>query len=404
MMALLCVMAAGCGPRGGGSASDALGGYNALGGAARGNDFFRTGAPPVESLTPTSFPTLKGGLLAPPLEIALGRMAFITRADTVATLAVIYRDSLIWSFRFPADEHPMPGIAADSAGTIYTISTRGLLHAFSSDGKSLWSKPTQEDVPADRFVIPAPPLATANGVIIGNSFGGMARFDASGRQLWRVTRGAAIDAPFAADPTLGLAVGLTHNSYDMADTLLLLDPATGAERWAKPLRGGRIVAGPVIAGGLIVVGEALRDGDDHRAPFTTAFARDGRQLWRVPLLLMPRGIAADNLGNVYVACSGAGQDANGGAVISLDTTGRKRWEVSLESGIPAAPSISADWVYFISRRDGRTGLFTYGRDGVFRNFLAINVLPDVQAQSTISSFGELILAGLDQPAILRGGS
>ena len=202
---------------------------------------------------------------------------------------------------------------------------------------------------------------------------------------------------------IGLVVGLTHNSYDMADTLLLLDPATGTERWARPMQGGRIVAGPVIAGSLIVVGEATRGDDEHRAPFTTAFGRDGKQRWRVPLLLMPRGIAADNVGSVYVACSGAGQEANGGAIVSLDTTGKKRWDVSLESGIPAAPSLSTDWVYFVSRRDGRTGLFTYGRDGVFRNFLAINVLPDVHAQSTISSFGELILAALDQPTLLRGG-
>jgi outer membrane protein assembly factor BamB len=398
---LLCITATGCGGRGG-SASDALGAYNTLGGAARANDFSRSGAPPVSSLVPTSFPALKGGLLGPPLEIPLGRMALIARADTVAVLAVIYRDSLLWSFRFPVDEYPMQGIAADSAGTIYTISTRGLLRAFSPDGKPLWSRETQEDLPADRFVVPAPLLATADGVVAGNSFGGITRFDRSGRRIWHGVRGAAIDAPFAADPALGLVTGLTHNSYDMADTLLLLDLATGAPRWSRPMQGGRIVAGPVLAGSLIVVGEALRGDDEHRSPFVTAFGRDGRQLWRVPLLLMPRGIAADNAGNLYVACSGAGREANGGAILSLDTTGRKRWEVSLESGIPAAPAISADWIYFISRRDGRTGLFTYGHDGVFRNFLSINILPDVHAQSTISSFGELILAGLDQPAILRG--
>jgi len=375
-----------------------------FGGAHRGNDFSGIATPAVASLAAMKFPALHGEMLGPPLEIQYGRQAMITRTDTMTTLAVVYRDSVIWRYSFPAGEHPMAGLAADSAGVLYSISTRGTLRAFGADGKPIWEKETQKDVPADRFIIPAPLLAVSDGVIVGNSFGRIMRFTREGEKRWSVQRGGAVDAPPAADPALGLVVAVTHNDYDRPDTLLLLDPATGTQRWATPLAEGRILSGPVIAGGRIVLGGATRLPSDQRAPFAAGFGLDGRQQWRTPLPLMPRGIGTDNAGNSYIACSGTAQEGTGGALVALDTLGKKRWEVTLESGLPAAPSVSADWVYFISRREGRTGIFTYGRDGTFHSFVSINILPDVHAQTTISSFGEVILAGLDQAVLLRGGN
>ena len=75
---------------------------------------------------------------------------------------------------------------------------------------------------------------------------------------------------------------------------------------------------------------------------------------------------------------------------------------ALESGVVAPPLVSADWIYFIARREGRTGLYTYSREGVFRAFLSIDLLPDVLAQGMITSYGTAMLAGLDLPVVLRG--
>ena len=97
------------------------------------------------------------------------------------------------------------------------------------------------------------------------------------------------------------------------------------------------------------------------------------------------------------------RDFAGGAVVALDSAGKQRWQVTLGSGVPAAPAISANWVYFISRQDDRTGLFTYNHEGTFSSFVPINTIPDVLPQPVITPRGQIILAGLDQPVLVRGG-
>ncbi|MDB5034100.1 MAG: Pyrrolo-quinoline quinone [Chlorobi bacterium] len=397
-LALLAV--AGCANQSG-PVHDPFGAYNAQGGSRRGGDFSGLEAQAAGYLTPTTYKGLQGGFLTAPLELPGGRLAVVARSDGGTMLGVIYRDTLIWSYHYAADEHPMPGLAADSAGVIYSVSSRGLLRAISPDGRSLWEKAMPGDA---GIVVPALPLALANGVIVASSAGVIARYDRSGAVIWSIRRGAAVEGAFAADPVLGVAVALTHNDYDRSDTLLLLDPATGAERWARPVPGMRIVREPAIIGGHIVIGTATRRDDDRREPSVMAFTGDGRAAWRVPLLLMARGFAGDGEGNTYISCAGTGVQAVGGSMISVDSAGKKRWSVSLESGIPAPAAVGASWVYFIARRDGRTGLFTYSHDGVIRNFLPIDVLPDVVSQIMISSFGELTLAAQDEPVLLRAAS
>lgn len=389
-----------CGGRNGTSA-DPFGAYNSQGGAARAGNYSGTTSAPASDVVPVEYRGLSGGLLGPPLELPLGRMAIIARSDTMTTLAVVQRDSMLWRFRFAPDEHPMPGIAADSAGTLYVITTRGRLRAFSAEGKQLWEHATQPDTPG-AIVVPSTLLALGDGVVFGNSLGRVMRYDHTGREVWRLARGASTSGTPAADPTIGIALIVSNNSYDIADTLLVLDPATGRQRWARPLNAGRVARGPAIVGNHILLGTVLRDDDDHRLPRLTAFNAQGSPAWTVPLPLLPQGIACDAEANAYVSCAGAGTRQIGGAMASFDTNGKQRWLVTLQSGVPAAASVGKDWLYFISRRDGRTGLFTYRHDGTYYDFVSIDIVPDVHAQTMISSAGELTLAALDVPALLRG--
>lgn len=391
---------AGCGP-GAAPAYDPYGAYNTLGGAHRDNDFSGLDPSPVENLTAMEFPALAGGFLAPPLELSGGRMALLARSDTATTLAIVMRDSILRRYRFPQGEHPFPMLAADT-GLIYTITTRGELNAIDMEGTVRWKQATFQGIAADRIVVPAAPLAFGDGVVVGNSAGGLMRFDRTGRQIWSVQRGASLGGFFAGDPTFGLVTGLTHNSYENTDSISLIDPVTGAARWTKPLPGGRLIYGPVIVGNLIVVGAAARDTNELRVPYLAAFKSDGSVAWRYPLLLLPRGIAADAQGNIYASCAGTGEMAMGGSLVSVDSAGGKRWEVNFESGMPAPPLVGASYIYVITRNQGRTGLFTYSRDGIYANFVSIHSHPDVLATMMLTSYGELFMAGMDVAVLLRG--
>lgn len=386
---------------GSGTTADPFGAYNTQGGAARAGNYSTTASAPASDVVPVEYHGLVGGLLGPPLELPLGRMAIIARCNTMTTLALVQRDSMLWHFRFAPNEHPMPGIAADSSGTLYVITTRGHLRAFSPEGRQLWERATQPDTPG-AIVVPSALLALGDGIVFGNSLGRVMRYDHTGREVWSLARGASTSGTPAADPAIGIALIVSNNSYDIADTLLVLDPATGRQRWARALTTGRATRGPAIVGSHIVLGTVLRDEDDHRLPRLTTFNAQGSAAWTAPLPLLPQGIACDAEANVYVSCAGAGAEQIGGAVASFDANGKRRWLVTLQSGVPAAPSVGKDWIYFISRRDGRTGLFTYRHDGTYYDFISIDIVPDVHAQTMISSAGELTLAALDVPALLRG--
>lgn len=391
---------AGCGP-GTAPAHDPYGAYNTLGGAHRDNDFSGLDAIPVENLTVMEFPSLSGGLLAPPLELSGGRMALLARSDTATTLAIILRDSVLCRYRFSQGEYPFPMLAADT-GLVYAITTRGELHAVDMEGAVRWKKGTFQGLAADRIVVPAAPLAFGDGVVVGNSAGGLMRFDRTGRQIWNVQRGASLGSFLAGDPGLGLVAGLTHNSYELTDSVSLIDPATGSARWTKPLPEGRLIYGPIIVGNLIVVGAASRDTNELRVPYLAAFRSDGSVAWRYALSLLPRGISADAEGNIYASCAGTRENAIGGALLSMDSAGRRRWEINFESGTPAPPLVTASYVYVITRNQGRTGLFTYSRDGAYANFVSIHMHPDVLATMMLSSSGEVFMAGVDQAVLLRG--
>lgn len=377
---------------------DSFGAFNLLGGAARGNDFSLFDTAPAAVLDAQSYDSLHGGFLGAPLPMADGRLVLLNENGVVAFIQ--YR-SLLKRVKFAESERPLPGIAADASGMVYVATTAGIIHAIDSAGSVLWRQPIGKSA-AVTPVYHSGLLGLDDGVVVGGSDGTLARFDHAGGRRWEIRRGASLAGMLAGDPGLGIVTAVSFNDYDRSDTLLVVDPRTGAEVWARPLQGGRILYGPVIARDMIVIGGASRDSSGDRHPFVAAFAPGGNLLWRASLPVMPRGISTDDQGNVYVTGSGVGRQFIGGAVLSFDRAGKRRWQVTLESGVPAPAVIGKQWIYFVARRDGRTGLFTYDRNGTFAKFLAIDMLPDVQAQATISSDGTLFLSALDAPVLLRG--
>jgi outer membrane protein assembly factor BamB len=379
--------------------TDLFNAYNAQGGAVRASNYGGVETQPVTSLAPIVYKKLQGSMLAPPLVYIDDALLLVTSGGVVSMMRY---DSIYWSQTVGPI---VPRLAADSSGLIYAVTISAELHALHPNGSPAWkiSLPSQNLLPDSSTPSYSSPLAVGEGVVIGSSTGWIGRANASGEFVWGVNRGASVIRTLAATPAVGIVAALTHNDYESSDTVVALDPATGRERWATPLKGARILEGPAIIGNLIVVGAAIRQPDGTRTPYAIALGLDGVERWRTPLVVMPRGVAGDAIGNIYLSGSGVRRDFAGGAVVSLDSAGKERWQVTLRSGVPAAPVISANWVYFISRQDDRTGLFTYNHEGIFSAFVPINTIPDVLPQPVITPRGQIVLAGLDQPVLVRGG-
>jgi outer membrane protein assembly factor BamB len=378
--------------------TDIFDAYNAQGGAVRA-DNYAVETQPVKSVAPVLFGKLQGSLLAPPLVYADDALLLVSSGGVVSMMRY---DSIYWSQTIGPI---VPGLAADSSGMIYAVAISAKLHALRPGGSAAWALPLpsqslSQDSNAATF---SSPLALEDGAVIGSSRGWIGRANGSGKLIWSVNRGASILRTLAGTPAVGIVAAVTHNDYEVSDTVVALDPATGGERWATPLNGVRVLEGPAIIGNLIVVGAARRQPDGTRTPYAIAIGLDGVERWRTPLVVMPRGVAGDRAGNVYVSGSGVRRDFAGGAVVGLDSTGKQRWQVTLGSGVPAAPAVSDNWVYFISRQDDRTGIFTYNHEGTFSSFVPINTVPDVLPQPVITPRGQIVLAGMEQPVLVRGG-
>lgn len=402
LLVLVSLMFAACG-RSTTPSTDLFGAYNDRGGSERNNDFSSTTSSLVTTLTTDTFPTMLGGFRTPPLDVGDGRrlMLFSGRTGSPPLVVMAYGDSVLWRCSLPRGHFPLPALAADSALTAYVSSARGNLNAIGADGRLRWSQPVGRDS-TDTLAVPTPPLALGDGAVVGNNRGRMARFDGSGRVLWAIDRGGAFSDRPCARPDVGIVAALSHNDYTKSDSIVVLDTRNGAERWCRPVPG-RVVCEPVVAGSLIVIGIASIDSNERRVPSLIAFTFDGKHAWRSSLPLLPRGIAAGGDGSIFASCAGNAMDLVGGALVAFDSTGKQRWLAPFGSGVTAPPSVTANWLYFIARREGRTGLYTYGIDGAFGSFVPIDILPDVSSSTTISSFGRLVLSGLDVPTLLVGG-
>ncbi|MBL7987438.1 MAG: PQQ-like beta-propeller repeat protein [Chlorobi bacterium] len=386
---------------GGGGNSDQSAPVNTSGGAIadarRDNNYARFGdGAPAEKLRWTLLRGVRGGLLTPPLYLNRFRYALLTDAGA---LAIVEGDTALYQFHFPNGERTYPAVAADSAGMLYSITTRGQLYAVGPDGVGRWSKDLR---PADTNAIVGygQPLGMADGVIVGTTAGTLTRYSSDGRQRWSIQLGAGV-APQICHANGALVVALSQNDYAVSDTVLLLDPATGARRSATPLVGFRVIAGPAVIGPAALVGVARRASDGTREPFLIAVA-DGTVGWQQPLPLMPRGISGDQLGNSYITGTGTSAEFTGGMLVSFDGGGNRRWEKFFESELTAAAAVSGNYLYVVSRREGRTGLFTYDHSGQFAAFVPVANLADVSSRITISPVAQPLLVAVDTCVVLRG--
>lgn len=388
---LLPILLASCG--GAGSSEPMV--NCARGGASRANSFADISLPSISSFSESRFDSSLSGFNGPPMAVAGDRFAIVA-ADR--RLVLCRYDMPEWIYRFDEGEYPLPELACDSAGTIYTGTVNGMLCAVNDSGRLVWKK-SLGDVAPGSFDLPTWPLVVPGGVVAGTTDGTVRKFDFAGTEVWSLGRGADLVRSVAFDPDAGIAIGITHNDYSRSDTIVLLDE-NGREKWAAPLQHLRIEYGPILVKGRVVVGVAERDMNGKYTPFVLTLDGSGREAWRAPLSALPLGIASDDDGNVYVSGGGGGR-LTGGMVASYDPRGTLRWEIAFSESVPSVPVTSSDRVCFIAVRERTLGLYTYMPDGRFVSFTSIDALAEIVPVPVIMPYGGLAIAGADEPVLLR---
>lgn len=210
---------------------------------------------------------------------------------------------------YPSIAYRPPAVGPD--GDLYVAGGAGYLYALDPGGSPVWShrvgaEPT--DRPAVHRGVVAVPTVDGRVVAAAAAGGDRAWAASAGDRRGRYRVATAGPAVYVAGPG-----GVTA-----------LAVADGATRWSTTLPR-RVVAGPVEAGGRVVV--ATGRGDDARL---VALDAGGDVSWRVPLAGDVRALAADG-DRVLVAA--------GDAVHGVDEEGDRRWRVRTGevSGLSPAP-------------------------------------------------------------------
>jgi outer membrane protein assembly factor BamB len=283
---------------------------------------------------------------------------------------------------------------------VYVMTGTGILKGFDFKGNALWSRDIQREY--GRFGLnwgyASSPLLHEDGLFV-EVLHGMHTDDPSyllridkntGKTVWKVERptGALRESPDAyTTPTLLQYGTATEIVVSGADVVTGHDPATGKELWR--LNGlnphndtsNRIVASPVVAGGLIIAPSrvnpviAIRPGgrgdvsESHKAwqftrgPDVPTPVSDGTHVF----------IVTDN-GIVYAL------NAKTGAVVWGPTR--------LKGGTYSASPVLADGRVYVTNEDGLTSVFAAGPA---YELLAENPLDDYTLSSPAVSEGQIFI-------------
>ncbi len=283
---------------------------------------------------------------------------------------------------------------------VYVMTGTGILKGFDFKGQELWTRDIQREY--GRFGLQwgyaSSPLLHENGLFV-QVLHGMKTTDPSyvlridkdtGRTVWKVERrtDAVGESPDAyTTPSVAGSGAAAEIIISGADVVTGHDPATGKELWRlkglNPSNHGayRIVASPVVAGGLIIAPSrqnpviAIRPGG--RGDVTQS--HKAWQFSRGPDVPTP---VSDGT-HVFIV-------TDNGVAYALDAkTGTPVWGPNrLKSGTYSASPVLADGRVYATSEDGMTSVF---KAGASFELVAENPLNDYTLSSPAVSRGQIFI-------------
>ena len=353
---------------------------------------------PFEYFVEQEIDSLATGFLGPPLPLSARLVALLS---TDHDLLLLRDRKLYRRIELPEEITLMPQLAADNTGRIYLSSTDADLFAIDTNGTIAW-RSDAVTVPSESFALPLWPLQLGDMIVTGHTDGDVAALDREGNVVWQRRLGSGLTPTIAASGSGDIVLAQTANDYDRADTVTVLGQ-DGEERWQQST-GGRIAAGPLCDGDRVLVGVADRNEEGKYRPALEAYdATSGTLLWRAPLKVLPRALAAGSEGRVFVS-GGGGSRGGGGVVAGFGADGSKEWEIALEQSIPSTILATADALFFTARQDRSIGIFSYTHAGTFLKYAPIDTPGGLSLPPTILPTGTLAFVSRERPLIVENTS
>jgi outer membrane protein assembly factor BamB len=231
--------------------------------------------------------------------------------------------------------------------TAQGLGTGQLVALATDDGHPLWHAP---------LAAPPTPPAIADGIVVIGSgavgfeasaasaseagpsqfIGSLAAYTMSTSQrLWR--------RALAGPPSPIVANGIVYASVVTASggDLVAYTPNDGKLLWREPLTGTPVGGMPVVANGVIALGDAVLTAGTQTVNLEGHAASDGKLVWSVPLLGSVNGLAAapDAVYASIAVTPGSGDTPKDLLESHAASDGKLLWSVQPGGFIPFAPVV-----------------------------------------------------------------
>jgi len=334
------------------------------------------------------------GSFVPPLALAANKIALTNLNGKVMLLTGRNTE---WTAQLDSNAVAMAAMAADQNQNLYLLANNDVLYSFSKKGALRWKVSLSGK--DQKFLTYSDLLVVTDGIIVGSSFGLLAKLDFSGKILWKKNYNIGVSRTFCADDKENLIIPLTHKSYGKTDTLLYLDN-NGNNIWTWHKSSFRIMGYPIYNDGIIhIIGTS--GSSNSLANHLITLDISGKVIREYELNAIPRFISIDDQSNVYVISYDIGLGKTITTASKLSGEGKLLWEKYFETKAESPMIIGKDYIMFAGMKQSTSGAYFLEKNGDYVKTVSLSNLPELVMMPEVKPDGVTIFAGSSRLSIIR---
>jgi outer membrane protein assembly factor BamB len=247
----------------------------------------------------------------------------LSAADIPANTAILWQHVTVPGGRYGLPVCPAIG----SDGSVYVVADKGIVHAFSPNGREKWKYDVGEDSWAD--------VAIDKNDTIYVACRALSALNGNGTLRWKT--------PVAREPISSVAIGDNGAIYFVRDRKLCAADSDGKIKWERTTSGHFSFAPVIGSDGTIYV-----DGHEQGTMNgqIRAFMPDGTLKWTSSVNKSIYELAPALGGNVLYFGSSAGN------LYALNSQGVLEWTFKTDRPISSTPAIGEDQTIYFACLDG----------------------------------------------------